>query len=134
MAGRVILANAFSLNMLDMKGGYAELCVHEYDAEAWLEELSYHLRTVGVECVIGHKSTARLVERMLEMVDQSYDEPPGFGLYCQRKQVQLEPGDLIYVIQLAFRPEEGRIYDYGEIVQLLREDRIGFYAVHYGPC
>jgi len=29
---------------------------------------------------------------------------------------------------------EGKVLDYKEIVHLLREDKIGFYAVHYGSC
>jgi len=53
---------------------------------------------------------------------------------CERKAIQLQPGDTVYVLQPRVRLQEGQVLDYSEIVQLLREGRIAFYAVHYGPC
>ncbi len=130
--GRVYLANAFSLNMLPLsEEQVAQLCVARENAEKWLEGLHYHLKTVGVDCAIGHAGTARLVRYLLEMF-AIVDEPA--GLVCERKMITLEPHDVVYVIQPRVRLPEGRILDYDEIVQLLRQDKLAFYAVYYGPC
>lgn len=134
MAGRVYLANAFSLNMLPLKvGDVARVCVRSVDAEAWVDDVDYHLRTIGVDCAIGHSATARLVEMLVEM-SRGPDYVGVVELRCERKPIKLEPNDILYVIQPRLRLEEGKVLDYKEIVQLLREDKIGFYTVYYGPC
>jgi len=137
VTGRVYLANAFSLNMLSLPRGVGMvLCVEEMDMERWVETLRFLilnqrlLMSGEVECVIGHESTARLAEKVLNMAPDE-DE---VRLSCERKAIQLQPDDTVYILQPRIRLPEGKVLDYKEIVQLLREDKIGFYAVHYGPC
>ncbi|MEB3861630.1 MAG: DUF1874 domain-containing protein [Desulfurococcales archaeon] len=135
MAGRVYLANAFSLSMLGMGKGYAGLCVEEMDADRWALHVNGARLSGELECVIGHEATVRLVEKLLEMDEYAWgNDSPNVKLRCGRRAVKLEPGDILYVVQPRIRLPEGKILDYKEIVDLLRQDRIGFYAVHHGPC
>ena len=62
------------------------------------------------------------------------NDSPNVNLRGERRAIKLEPGDTLYVLQPRIRLPEGKVLDYKEIAQLLREDKIGFYAVHYGPC
>jgi translation initiation factor IF-1 len=134
--GRIYLANAFSLNMLDLPlGAPVMLCVEEVDMERWVESLRFLMlnQRAGVDCVIGHESTARLAEKILNMAPWLGAEGE-VRLDCGRRAVKMSPGDTVYVIQPRLRLPEGRILDYSEIVQLLRQGKLGFYTVHYGPC
>ncbi len=134
MAGRVILANAFSLNMLNLPRGLGvSVCIEELDLEKWAGSLKYHLAQGELECVIGHKSTVELAEKLLSM-PALVGEDVEVELNCERKAIKLEPGDTVYILQPRIRLPEGKILDYKEIAQLLREGKLGFYAVHYGPC
>ena len=131
---RVYLANAFSLGMLSLPRGVgASICVEELDLERWAERVKLHYQQGELDCAIGHESTARLAEKLLSM-PAWMGEDVEVKLQCERKMVTLNPGDTVYVIQLKFRAPEGKIYDYSEIVRLLRKGKLGFYAVHYGPC
>ncbi len=134
MTGRVYLGNAFSLNMLNLPLGVgANICVEEMDTERWIEAIAFHLARGELDCAIGHAGTAELASRLIAMVPWRWEggEP---GLRCGRKMIRLEPGDTLYVLQPRIRLPEGKVLDYKEIVQLLREGRLAFYAVHYGPC
>jgi len=132
--GRIYLANAFFLSMLSLPRGVgASICVEELDLERWVERVKLHYQQGELDCAIGHESTARLAEKLLGM-PAWVGEDVEVRLQCGRKMIKLQPGDTLYAIQLKFRAPEGKIYDYNEIVQLLRENKIGFYAVRYGPC
>lgn len=115
----VILANAFSPTMLPLAEGEAEeICVEKLGLEKarrLAEKVDY--------CAIGHESTARLAKELL-----------GVSVKCERKFVVLSPGSTLLVITLAFRPPEGKVYSYQELLELLETGKIVFYGVHYGPC
>ena len=131
--GRVYLANAFSLGMLRLPRGVGvNICVAEMDMERWVEAVSFHLSRGELDCAIGHQSTVKLARQLLAMAPWRWDGEP--ELQCERRMITLQPGDTLYVLQLKFRLQEGQVLGYGELVQLLRQGRIGFYAVHYGPC
>ena len=129
MARRVYLGNAFSLNMLPLSPGEgAQVCIEKLELSEWqmyvMETLKYAAEeSVEFECVIGHPSTAKLAEELV-----------GRELKCGRKAIQLQPGDTLYAVTLAFRPEEGRVYSYDELLELYKQGKISFWAVHHGPC
>ena len=134
VAGRVYLANAFSLGMLSLPRGVGvELCVEELDLEHWVEAVTHHLARGELECAIGHVSTVELARRLISMAPWRW-EGREVELNCERKMVTLQRGDTLYVLQPRVRLPEGKVLDYDEIVQLLREGKVGFYTVHYGPC
>ena len=125
MAGRVILANAFSLNMLPLaEGQAAEICVKRIDLDDARRLVDAAAYTGRLECAIGHASTAKLAEELLDTI----------ALGCERKMIQLQPGDTLIALTLSFRPPEGKVYSCEELVELLEQGKLGFYAVHYGPC
>ena len=131
--GRVYLANAFSLNMLNLPRGVgASICVEELDLERFVERVKLHTQQGDLVCAINNASTAELAEKLLTM--PWLGEDVEVRLRCELKRIKLQPGDTLYVIQLKFRPHGGKIYDYNEIVKLLRENELTFYAVYYGLC
>jgi hypothetical protein len=122
---RVYLANAFSPSMLPLEeGGAAQVCVERVYLARARERLQMAEYLGVLDCAIGHEATARLARELLGLE----------RLECQRKMIQLQPGDTLYVLSLTFRPPEGRIYTFEELQELLREGKIAIWAVHYGPC
>jgi len=125
--GRVYLANAFSLSMIPLGANEAaEICVrriNEFDLTAQVEMA---LEEGRLDCAVGHESTVRILWGLTGVGPKA--------LNCQRKMIQLRPGDTLLVVQLSFRPPEGKVYTYEELKQLMEQGRIAFYAAHYGPC
>ena len=125
MAGRVYLANAFSPSMLPLSEGQAvEVCIKRVDPDYASEYLQAEMDRCNLDCAIGHESTARLAEELLVLQ----------GLKCERKQIQLRPGDTLVVLSLTFRPPEGKIYSYSELMEFYQQGKIAVWLVHYGPC
>ena len=81
-----------------------------------------------VDCAVGHESTARLVNKILEASARKALAK------CERKPVTLRPGDTLITIVIAFRIPEGKVYSFEELAELYEQGKIRFYAVHYGPC
>lgn len=114
--GRVILANAFSLNMLQLSlYDTALVKVRRIDAEEFIR-----LTEMADDCAIGHESTVKLVE----LITGKKTKVP-----CSRKQIKLNTGDYLIVIMLSFRPEEGKVYTIDELNELYETGRISFYIV-----
>ena len=109
----VYLSNAFSLSMLKED---SFLRVEEIS----LDKLKDYLNQIkfNVSCVIGHSSTAQLVKQLLN-----------HEFNCERKTVELEPCDIVYTVQLGFRPEEGKIYSIEELEELYQQNKIRFFRV-----
>ena len=116
---KIYLANAFSLNMLDLyqPETYTILKVTKGTLQ-WFKKIINDLSLI-IDCAIGHPSTAKLVETLT-----------GIKLNCERKPITLNEGDGVIVIQLGFRPEEGKVYTYDELIQLLNQGKISFYYVY----
>ena len=122
--GRVYLANAFSLSMLLLKQGEAaQVCVKRIGVEDAKRIIEDAMRSGIFECAIGHASTAQLAADLLDM-----------ALLCGRTQITMKPGDTIIALTLTFRPPEGKVYSYDELMRLYGEGKIAFYAVYYGSC
>ena len=117
MGGRVYLGNAFSLGMLSTKiGEKVMVSVTEVPMGEWVSRVSWNKDLL--KCVIGHKSTASLAERIL-----------GFSIKCERTAIKMKRGDILYVIQPKVRLPEGKILGEEELKQLVQEGKIGFYVV-----
>jgi hypothetical protein len=123
--GRVYLANAFSPSMLPLaEGQAATVCVKRVDPDYAGEYLQAEIDLGNLDCAIGHPSTAKLAEELLVLQ----------GLKCERKMIQLSPGDTLVVLSLTFRPPEGKVYTYTELYELYKQGKIAVWLVHYGPC
>ena len=110
------LLNAFSPSMFSDKESMAvffqKLTVKEAkDYFNYAQERGYNIISA-----IGHEGTARLLSQIL-----NHDIP------FDRKQISLSRFDCGLIITLAFRPEEGRVYSYEELMQLFAENKIVLY-------
>jgi len=115
---RVVLANAFSINMLGSKKEAGLRFVR-----LTLDELKYLItsaikRGKEIKSVIGHQSTAELVSNLL-----------GFKVEANREFYQMGEKDLLLVIQLKERLQEGQVLSREEIEKKLEEGKIEFWAV-----
>lgn len=114
---RVFLVNAFSPSMLDLQANKTKIVsIRRITLGEFIEHVKAHKKTI--QCAIGHQSTAKLVEELT-----------GEKLLCERKQIQLQDGDIALVITLSFRPEEGKVYDLSELRRLYAAGKIVFYMV-----
>jgi hypothetical protein len=73
-------------------------------------------RGYNIISAIGHEGTAKLLSQILD------HEVP-----FDRKQISLSKSESGLIITLAFRPEEGRIYSYEELMELFAENKIVLY-------
>jgi len=110
------------------------LCVKALTYDQFVNDIADYLirHDVDFKCVIGHKSTVELVRKMLE-----WERPiaPREELdKCERRGIHIKAGDIVYAVLLGFRPEEGKVYTYSELEELLRQAKMTFWAIHYGPC
>jgi hypothetical protein len=73
-------------------------------------------RKYNIVSAIGHEGTARLLSQIL-----------GHEVPFDRKQISLSRFDCGLIITLSFRPEEGKIYSYEELMELFAENKIVLY-------
>ena len=99
MKGRVYIANAFSLNMIDPPGLFL---VYEEKLE-WIKEII----AGGFESAVGHESTAKLLSQLL-----------GVNVPANRQEIKLKYGDKLIVFQLMQRLPEGKILDEEELKKI----------------
>ena len=108
----VYVSNAFALGMIAQR---EVVEVERIDLEKLGEELQQQQNVI---CAIGHPSTAKLLNSLL---NTQYN--------CERKQINLQKGDILYTIVLSFRPPEGKVYSTEELMQLYEQGKISFYRV-----
>jgi hypothetical protein len=99
------LTNAFSPNMLSLP---ADVSFTNVDKNEFCEVIAN-----GVFNAIGHKGTLDLVNSLC-----------GTSLGLNRVAVRVTVGDLIYIIMLAFRVEEGKVLNTEEVKQLHEEGKV----------
>ena len=114
---RIVLANAFSINMLGRED------VGLRFVKLTLEEVKYLVtgaikRGKEIKSIIGHQSTAELMSNIL-----------GFKVEANREFYQMQDRDLLLVIQLKERLQEGQVLSKEEIEKKLEEGKIEFWAV-----
>lgn len=97
----IILANAFSINMLS---GDALIRFEKLSEE----QFAYQVNTLSQNCpitsAIGHPATAQLVSAVL-----------GQEIAMNRIPVRLEPGIYLFVIQVQGRLPEGKVLSLEEL-------------------
>lgn len=111
------ISNAFSLNMLEIPkqiGKWYHLYVKELSIEEARREVKKALEEgMKVESVVGHESTANLLSQLL-----------GINIKAERKAITVRGGDALLVAQLVFRPPEGKVYNFSELIDLFNEGKI----------
>jgi hypothetical protein len=100
---RLFVANAFSLEMVPTTTGMVYLRVREIDTQT----ASTLLRSQPFISAIGHESTAKLLSEIL-----------GVDIPVNRIQLQLQKGDVLVVVQLLTRLEEGRVLTKEELQKI----------------
>lgn len=105
------LVNSFSLGMLKNKEGkfsYKQISLQEAQNLVRQEFIS----------AVGHQATAELMSTLL-----------GIPVSYNRVEISLSPGDILLVLQLLVRIEEGKVLSIEDMKELLKEEKIVFYKV-----
>jgi len=115
MSETTILANAFSLNMLNVT---TEEEIKIKVKKISLEEAKKILSSGGFISAIGHPSTAAILSQLL-----------GVSVPANRIEVKLQPNQQLIVFQLNVRLPEGKILSESELQQLVQQNKVAFYLV-----
>lgn len=113
------ILNAFSPNMLIQSFTTVKFTkVSQSEARTIFNEVGdmWETKRQVFTSAIGHEGTAKIVSNIL------YTEIP-----ANRTEISLVKGDKGLIFTLAFRPEEGKVYDYLELCKLLEEGKIVIY-------
>jgi len=102
----VYLANAFSPSMLNKLPSVVEF--QRVDQKEFCEAIHN-----GVSNAIGHKGTIELVNTLCNT-----------NLQANRVEIKAGTNDVIYIIVLGFRLEEGRVLSAGEIQKAYDEGKV----------
>ena len=92
---------------------YLDVNYMEIDKDRFCDEIK-----LGATSAIGHESTAKLISQLCKV-----DIKPN------RVMIDLQPGDVMLGIKLAFRPEEGKIYSDSELEELYKSGKIKFFRI-----
>lgn len=103
----IYLANAFSPNMINMPAAV------EFE-ETNLEEFCSAVKSNSINA-IGHQGTVGLINQLC-----------GTNIVVNRISIKAGIGDLIYIIMLSVRLEEGKVLGSQELEQMLKEGKIKF--------
>ncbi|MCE4629781.1 MAG: DUF1874 domain-containing protein [Desulfurococcales archaeon] len=112
--GRVVLANAISPSMFLSRPNESVWIVMR---QVTVTEAS-KLAVMADDCAIGHPGTVELVKKLFNV-----------SIPCERKTIKLGVGDELLIITLNFRPPEGKVYSYDELLELYSQGKISFYHV-----
>lgn len=109
---RVVVANAFSVNMLKESAlvRFQKITVEE--AKRIIRDCDFILS------VVGHRSTARVISRVL-----------GVRIDVSRREYTLTNDDILLVFVLDFRPEEGKIYSERALEEFFQSNKISIWLV-----
>lgn len=108
------LLNAFSPSMLGKTT--AEVTFQKLSCEVARAKYQEAKSRGEIVCAIGHEGTAKLVSNLL------YDE-----IAYNRIAISLLNGDEGLVFTLSFRVEEGKVYNYDELMELYNQNKISIY-------
>jgi len=105
--GKVYISNAFSTGMLLNILEQEQDTVVKFKKILSTEEVKEILETNNFISVVGHESTAKVLQILL-----------GINIPVNRVGIQLEKGDKVVIFQLNQRLQEGVILDEEEIKKL----------------
>ena len=117
---KLYLVNAFSPSMIPTAvGKEVELTLKRIDLTT-ARRMIARRRKANIDCAIGHSSTAFLAGVLLGINPKS----------CSRKMIALARGDKALILTLTFRPPEGKVYTYKEMVKLYKAGKVGLWVLH----
>ena len=123
--GKLYIANAFSLGMLDMsEGRFINLTVYEYPIPKNVEEFRKWVSTWlpqyrdRIVSAVGHESTAKVLSQLL-----------GIEVPVNRVEIKLKPKDAVLVFQILKRLPEGKVLNEDELKELLDKGLVKLYGV-----
>ncbi len=117
MTVRIVIANAFSVNMLPSGTEVHELRFVKIPLELAREIVKYaHEKGIEILSIIGHESTAKLLTQLL-----------GVDVPVNRTQYTLRQGDLLLVFTVPVRLPEGRVLSEDELKEYA--DKLNIFAV-----
>ncbi len=122
MTVRIVIANAFSVNMLPSSTEVHELRFVKIPLELAREIVQYaKQRGIEILSIIGHESTAKLLTQLL-----------GVEVLTNRVYYTLQPQDLLLVFTLPTRLPEGRVLSEEELKAYT--DKLNIYAIASFDC
>ncbi len=101
------LVNGFSPNMLSQSSDISFQAVDE-------QEFCANISTSNN--AIGHDGTVSLINTMCNT-----------QIATNRVMVKVQPGDIVYIINIGVRLSEGKVLTYNELEQLLKDGKIQFW-------
>jgi len=117
---RIVLTNAFSVNMLDLKPSDSRSIVLQFRrttidfAKKYISYMAKH--GTEIYSVIGHESTAKLLSNIL-----------GINVPMNRTEYKYSYDDIVIVFTIPYRLPEGKILSEEEIQQI--KDKINVYII-----
>ena len=111
---RIVLANAFSVNMLENDCSVRFKKVDLEDVRKFIVYAVKH--NLEIKSVIGHESTAKILSELLN-----------YNVVVNREAYKMQKNDLLIVFQLKTRLEEGKVLSKEELEKLLQEGKIEFW-------
>ena len=106
-----IIANAFSVNMLDND---ATISFHRVS----LNEVKEKLSNNNFKSIVGHPATAQFLSELL-----------GVEIPANREMYKMNKDDVLIVAVLGVRPPEGKVFSKEEVEALYKEGKVTFWEV-----
>jgi len=117
---RIVLANAFSVNMLDLKPNDSRTIVLQFRRTTidFVRKYVPYMARHGVEIysVIGHESTAKLLSSIL-----------GIDVPVNRAEYKYSYNDIVIVFTVPYRLPEGKVLSEEELQEIM--NKISVYLV-----
>ncbi len=118
---RLVIANAFSVNMIPQDQRMAEIRFERVNLEFVKELVQYaKARNIEIVSVVGHEATARLLSQLLSI------EVP-----VNRIQYTLKPNDILLVFTVPVRLPEGKVLSEQELREIA--DKLNIFIVYEIP-
>ena len=113
-AKRIVLANAFSIGMLETD---CSIRFKKVDLEDVRKFIVYAVKHgLEIKSIIGHESTAKILSELLN-----------YNVAVNREMYKMQKNDLLVVFQLKERLPEGKVLSKEELEKLVRENKVEFW-------
>jgi len=111
---RVVIANAFSVNMVEKSDIFAIIKLDINSAKSVID--SARKSNIEIVSIVGHESTAKLLSKIL-----------GIDIPVNRANYRITENDMLLVFTISERLPEGKVLTDEEIIQYI--NKINVYAV-----